>query len=241
MESVVGILQLLRSLVTRREDTTNAAEETLDTSAVEVERETPTLDAPVHEARIQTPTSAREVKSESLPPPIRHNFKTACARVVGSRTHPSPLKHNFKPADDGVQAEIDEILIAFRKNDVAWMEAKLEDLKKQGTRKTKKAAGAQEREDHSEFIFAEPEYEWVDEFEDTSRPARTPYSSMRRLGESQFKEHGLRPMDPGYYRIAHNSENDEERAKPPRNHNGSKKASKRRERRNNAQSAAFTF
>ncbi|KAL6740590.1 hypothetical protein Aduo_013934 [Ancylostoma duodenale] len=220
METVVGLLQLLKSVVTRKEDTTNVAEETLDNSAIEVGREAPMLDTPAVEVGRETPISARD---------------------AGSGTPSSPLVHNFEPDDNAIQYEIDEILAAFRKNDVAWMEAKLEDLKKQGTSRTVEVVGSKEQEDHSEFTFVEPEYEWVDEFAETSRPARTPCSSIRRLGESHFKEHGLRPMNADYYRIACNIENDEERAGPSRNHKGTKKATKRTKGRNNTRSAAFTF
>ncbi|RCN52423.1 hypothetical protein ANCCAN_01466 [Ancylostoma caninum] len=221
METFVGLFQLLKSVTTRaQEGTTDVAEETLDNSAIEVGRETPMLSTPVVKVGRETPISTKD---------------------VGSGTPSLRLKHNSNSDDNGIRTEIDEILAAFKKNDVAWMEAKLEDLKKQGTSRTKEVAGPNEKKDHSEFIFAEPEYEWMDEFAETSRPACIPRSSIRRLGESNFKEHGLRPMNPDYYKMAYDIGNDEQRTELCRNHKGTRKSSKKRKARSDVQSAAFTF
>ncbi|VDN27478.1 unnamed protein product [Cylicostephanus goldi] len=84
------------------------------------------------------------------------------------------------------QEEIDEIMDAFRRNYVAWMNRKLEDLKQQVLSKVSTPISQeQEQEDeNSGSIYANPDCEWMDEFEQNPPPQ----TKTLRLIEPKWSE-----------------------------------------------------
>ncbi|CAJ0607341.1 unnamed protein product [Cylicocyclus nassatus] len=150
------------------------------------------------------------------------------------------------------QEKIDVIMDAFRRNDVAWMNHKLEDLKQGSSKNSTPKSLEQEQEDqNSEFIYANPDYEWVDEFKENPPPqnktlrlrepkwseltneisrrytkntpsflnASTSTPLSQNVNSLLYKEVGLRPMNPAYYKIAYDCDSDDEPTTSQNTHN----------------------
>ncbi|KAK6738553.1 hypothetical protein RB195_020577 [Necator americanus] len=158
------------------------------------------------------------------------------SRVFGEDTY----AHNVS-----VQREIDEVLDAFRRNDVMFMERKLESLKPTAQPIQRPAEEMFPNEQKDEFTFAEPDFEWVNEFErlpqkpiahrrvealkanalkgeisppyrhifSAASPFARPTSSSTPFSPTAqkflYKEKGLLPMKPDYYRIAFDCDSEE--------------------------------
>ncbi|CAJ0609888.1 unnamed protein product [Cylicocyclus nassatus] len=235
MDNFVGIFRSLWNWITKRKRERRVTDETLDKSAIEAQ-----------ESFMTTPVTGRGVQT----PPLVESDKLEDSRAVQSV---SPLiisppaavpQKEARLSEVEINAgkelirkkdleEIDEIMKAFRRNDVAWMNRKLEDLKRNKKRTTQTRNSSMRtlitngwtslrgilllKLNHCVCVSRKGSSEVTNEI--TRRythntpsflNASTGTPLSQNVNSLLYKEVGLRPMNPAYYKIAYDCGSDEE-------------------------------